>query len=154
MSVTKSYKLKTELDTISSYFQPLCCWSPHTDFATSHQALILTCRALPTATTSHQLLPRPLSPSSILLPLTPALPTAYAWPDLTDNRLQLPPPHSHSSAPFPPCTQVRIFFFNHFFFFLPRIGIRQSLIRVSGILSPTLDPSSHTSSQLTPSASC
>src|SRR6266550_5772771 len=44
-------------------------------------------------------------------------------------------------------------FFFPFFSFLPRIGIRRSRIHVSGILSPTLGPSSHTASQPTPSAS-
>ena len=44
-------------------------------------------------------------------------------------------------------------FFADFFSFLPRIGIRRSRIRVSGTLSLTLDPSSPTLSQPTPSAS-
>ena len=52
-------------------------------------------------------------------------------------------------------TQVQIifFFFSRFFFFLRRIGIRRSRIQVSGAFSLTSDPSSHTSSQPTPSAS-
>ena len=44
-------------------------------------------------------------------------------------------------------------FFADFFSFLPRIGIRRSRIRVSGTLSLTLDPSSPTLSQPTPSTS-
>ncbi len=47
---------------------------------------------------------------------------------------RLPPPHPHSSAPFPSCTQVQIFFFP-FFSFLPRIGIRRSRIHDSAYLT-------------------
>jgi hypothetical protein len=57
--------------------------------------------------------------------------------------------HCHLQA----STPLRILFFADFFSFLPRIGIRRSRIRVSGTLSLTLDPSSPTSSQPTPSAS-
>ena len=70
--------------------------------------------------------------------------TTYAWPGSTDNRLRLPPPPSHSSTPFPPCTQVQIiFFFSGFFLFLRRIGIRRCRIHFFGPGSPTLDPSGH-----------
>ena len=59
-------------------------------------------------------------------------------------RATLPPPSIHATPNS---------FFADFFSFLPRIGIRRSRIRVSGTLSLTLDHSSPTSSQLTPSAS-